>query len=149
MIDEKKIKKMVNSHLQGTDHFLVDLAVKPVNKIFVYIDGDHGVTIDACRELNRFLETNLDREEDDFDLTVSSAGADAPLAVLRQYPQHIGRTLEIKLTDNTSLEGKLIAVNEDVLEILPSVSKKEKQKDPVSLPFVKIKEARVKLSFKK
>ena len=135
MIDEKKIKKMVNSHLEGTDHFLVDLTVKPVNKIFVYIDGDQGVTIDACRELNRFLEANLDREEDDFELTVSSAGADAPLVVLRQYPQHTGRTLEIKLTDNTSLEGKLIAVNEDLLEILPTVSKKEKQKDPVALPF--------------
>lgn len=135
--------------MEGTDHFLVDLRIKPGNKIFVYLDGDHGVTIEVCRELNRYIESQLNRDEEDYDLTVSSAGADAPLTLLRQFPQHIGRTFELNMNDGKSFEGKLLSVKGDAVEIDPLTTKKEPKKEILMLAFDTIKEARVKLSFKK
>jgi ribosome maturation factor RimP len=93
------IKELVDRHLSGTDRFLVDVLIKPGNRIYVFIDGDHGVTIDDCVKISRMLEAELDREREDFELNVSSSGADQPLRMPRQYPKNIGRSLHIKLAE--------------------------------------------------
>ena len=62
MIEKIKILELVNSALEGTDKFLVNLKITPDNRIFVDIDGDNGVMIDDCIELSRAIESQLDRE---------------------------------------------------------------------------------------
>ncbi len=149
MITESQLAGIVAQHLEGTPLFPVEISIRSGNRIFVYIDGDQGVTIEDCKSLNRHIESMLDRETEDYDLTVSTAGADQPLKFPRQYPKHAGRQLEIEKTDGTSVTGKLVSADGDGIVIEPTAkSKKEPQPVPVPLSFPEIREARVKLSFK-
>ena len=152
MITEKQIKKLIGQHLEGGEFFLVDLVVKPGNRVLVFIDGDHRVTIEACRELSRFIEDNLDRETEDFDLTVSSAGADRPLKLPRQYIKNIGNDLEVVTASGEKITGKVLNAGEDGIEIEQVPVKKTAktiEKIVVSLKYDEIKTAKEVISFKK
>ena len=74
MIDKLHVLDIIHSHLQGSDKFLVDLKITSDNRIFVSIDGDEGVLIDDCVALSRAIENSLDRDAEDFELNVASAG---------------------------------------------------------------------------
>jgi ribosome maturation factor RimP len=152
MITEKQLKKLIDEHFREGNLFLVDLVIKPGNQISVFIDGDHRVTIDACRQLSHFLEVNLDRETEDFDLTVSSAGADRPLKLPRQYKKNIGNLLEIITRAGEKITGEVINVNDTGVEIAEHAvikSKKEANKKIVSMKFEEIKSAKEVITFKK
>ena len=144
-----KIAEYVEVFLRGTDKFLVDVLLKPGNRVYVFIDGDHGVTIDDCVRVSRMLENSLDRESEDFELNVSSAGADQPLRMPRQYPKNIGRSLHIKLADEKELKGKLMSTDENGITLLTEGDKKKKIA-PVEthILFQSIVEAKVIISFK-
>ena len=92
-----EIKEIMDTILQGTDLFLVDLSVAADNSIEVEIDAPKGVNVDTCREVSRKLEERLDRETEDFALTVCSAGIGYPFKVPQQYEKNIGNTVEVKL----------------------------------------------------
>ncbi len=96
-------------------YFLVDLRIKPINNIKVFLDGDSGITIEKCVQVNRKLYKKLEEAalfpEGDFSLEVSSAGLDEPLKSLRQYKKNIGRPVEVQLLDGTQKEGVLTGVN--------------------------------------
>jgi ribosome maturation factor RimP len=151
MITEAKIIRLTESHLQGGDFFLVDVVVKPGNRIAVFIDGDHGVTIDVCRELNHFLNESLDRDTEDFDLTVSSAGADRPLKLPRQYKKNTGNSLDVVTKTGEKYSGVVLKADESGIEMEIPPLKKPK-KDPgikiVSLKFSDIKSAKEVITFK-
>ena len=97
MIDKVGILDLVCGFLEGTDKFLVDLHISKDNRINVSIDGDNGINIDDCIELSRYIESHLDREVEDFELNVASAGLDTPLKLLRQYKKNVGRSLRVEL----------------------------------------------------
>jgi ribosome maturation factor RimP len=151
MITEIQIKKLIEEHFTGNDLFLVDMFVKSGNLIHVFIDGDHGVKIEDCRDLSRFLENSLDRETEDFDLTVSSAGADRPLKLPRQYKKNIGKELEVVTDSGEKITGVILNSNETGIELeqLVKKSKKEIEKIIVKLKFDEIKSAKEVISFKK
>lgn len=143
------IASIVNEHLEGTGKFLVDVLVKPANRIFIFIDGDHGVTISDCAELSRYIESKFDRETEDYELNVSSSGADHPIRLPRQYGKNIGRSLQVWLDDDTTVAGQLESVDEDGIVIKTKEDKKKKlPAETLSLPFHKIKESKVIISFK-
>ena len=105
------------------------MKITPDNRIFVDIDGDNGITIDDCIELSRLIENSLDREEEDFELNVSSAGADSPLKMPRQYKRHIGRNLSVDALDGSHVEGTLAEADDDHFTIHIKGTKKEAPKD--------------------
>jgi ribosome maturation factor RimP len=147
MITEQSIRKLAGEHLEGGPVFLVEVVVKPGNHIHVHIDGDQGVTVADCQSLHRYFESRMDRDAEDYDLTVSSAGADHPLVLARQYPRHVGRTLEIRTSDGKIRTGKLKEVTEDsVLLEIPGTKKVLPAQETILLS--NIAEARVLLSFK-
>ena len=74
MIDRNIVSGIVNEWLEDKEYFLVDVSVSPDDKIVVEIDHAEGVWIDDCVELSRFIESKLDREEEDYELEVGSAG---------------------------------------------------------------------------
>ena len=119
MIEKIKILELVNNALEGSGKFLVNLKVTPDNRIYVDIDGDNGVTIDDCIELSRAIEGQLDRDEEDFALDVSSAGADQPLKLTRQYRKNVGRELEVVTVDGERAEGTLEDASDE--GIIPAV----------------------------
>jgi ribosome maturation factor RimP len=151
MITESKLVKMIDAHLAGGAVFLVDIIVKPGNQISVFIDGDHRVNVETCRELSHFMNESLDRDAEDYDLTVSSAGIDRPLKLPRQYKKNIGNSLDVITKTGDKLSGVLLKSDETGIEMeIPPVkkSKKETEVKIVSLKFDDIKSAKEVITFK-
>ena len=87
---EDKVKDLLEKALkERPDLFLIDLSVLDDNQIRVVIDGDNNVLVEDCMFISRAIEHNLDREEEDFSLEVTSAGATSPLQLKRQYKKKI------------------------------------------------------------
>ncbi len=151
MITDTKLIKLIEGYLKKGDTFLVDVVVKPGNQISVFIDGDHGVTIDDCKELSHFLNESLDRDTEDFDLTVSSAGADRPLKLPRQFRKNIGKTLDVVTKTGDKISGIVINATDTGIELElppPKKSKKEQEIKIMSLQLSDIKTAKEVITFK-
>jgi ribosome maturation factor RimP len=149
MIDKAHIHEIATRGLEGTDKYVVNVQVKSGNFITIVIDGDTPVLIDDCIRLHKMVESSLDRDAEDFDLRVTSFGADKPLKLIRQYKKNIGRQLEVTDNENHKVTGKLIEVsdNEVLLEVKP-VKKKQESAQSLAVAIENIAEAKVVLSFK-
>lgn len=154
MIDRNKVASIVEEYLIDTDMFLVEVNVSRSNKVVVAIDGDQGVKIADCALLSRHITSFFDRDQEDFELEVSSVGVGSHLVLPRQYRNNIGRDIAITRNEDTRLRGKLLEVTADgiiVERVMPKVSKKkqELQEDPkVFVPFEQITLAKIQPSFK-
>lgn len=154
-MDKSKIIDLVDQALKENPAlFLIDLKFLPDNKIYVEVDGDNGIALTECIRVSRAVEHNLDREEEDFSLEVTSPDIANPLKVKRQYLKNINRILQVKLTNNSNVEGKLINVNEEdialewkVREPKPIGKGKITVVKKAIIPFVDILEAKVKVIF--
>ena len=146
MIEKIKILELVNQALEGSDKFLVNLKITPDNRIYVDIDGDNGVTIDDCIELSRAIESQLDRDVEDFALDVSSAGADQPLKLTRQLVKNIGREVEVVTFDGEKTVGELTAADEENVTLRTAGSKKQPPKE-VALKRRDVKTIKVVIKF--
>ena len=154
MISKNTIQKLADEHLMGSDKFITKITVSEANRIEILVDGDNGIGIQDCVNLSRYIEKSLDREVEDFALDVSSPGATAPLVLPRQYKKHLGRTLEVKLTNEEKVEGELVSLNEKgfVLEFTSRENKAlGKGKVTVTkqqmVTFAEIIESKIKLKF--
>lgn len=112
MIDVTRVREIAETQMEGTDLFVVEVRVSPANEIVVTVDSDTQVGIDRCVELSRSIEGALDREQEDFELTVMSAGIGQPLKMLRQYRKLIGRPVEVILKDGGKIVGNLTDASE-------------------------------------
>lgn len=155
MIDTKKITAIAERMLADTDLFVVDCSCSPGNEVELTIDSDTSVGIDACASLSRAIEAELDREEEDFSLTVMSAGIGSELRSLRQYRKLVGRSVEVLLANGVKILAKLDAVDEQGItlsyeEKQTVEGKKRKQLVTVSrtYPFAEIKYTKEWLDFK-
>ena len=155
MIDTKKIIEAAERNLQGTDMFVVGCTCTPGNDIELLIDSDTSVAIDACVRLSRSIEEELDRDEEDFSLTVASAGIGSELKSLRQYRKLVGNTVEVLLTSGIKVLAKLDAADDQGItlsyeEKQAVEGKKRKQLVTVTrrYGFGEIKSAREWLDFK-
>jgi ribosome maturation factor RimP len=113
MIKKQTIIDLIESHFEGTDKFIVDIKVLAGNKIEVYIDAPNHIVIADCVTLSRFIEENLDREKEDYELQVSSPGATESFKVLPQYKKYIGTKVSVKTTEGVKHEGILMSANEN------------------------------------
>ena len=113
MIEKSAIKNLVEERLNGTDYYLVDISVSKDNAISIEIDNDNGVNIDDCVALSRYVEENLDREKEDFELEVGSSGITSPFKILRQYLKNIGKEVEMLLKGGIKLVGILKNADEN------------------------------------
>lgn len=107
MIDKQNVSSLVERWLEGKDYFLTDLTVSEDDRIVVEIDHKDGVWIDDCVDLSRYIESNLDRDVEDYELEVGSAGIGKPFKVLQQYVNNVGNEVEVLLRDGTKLKGVL------------------------------------------
>lgn len=118
MVDKKLIANLVEKALEeNTELFLLDLHISNDNKIHVLVDGDKGVPLKECIRISRAVEHNLDREEQDFSLEVSSPNISDPIKVKRQYKKNLHRQLHIILTDNSEIKGELIEVTDETIKL--------------------------------
>ena len=155
MIDKNVVARIVNEWLEDKDYFLVDLTISPDDKILVEIDHADGVWIDDCVELSRYIESKLDRDEEDYELEVGSAGIGQPFKVLRQYQVHVGNDVEVMDNNGKKWVGTLADANEDNFTITREVKVRlEGAKRPklveqnVTFAYDEIKYTKYLISFK-
>ncbi len=123
MIDKAKIVEIAEQKLQGTDMFVVECTTSYANDLELIIDSDTSIKIENCIALSRAIEAEFDREEEDFALTVASAGIGSELKLLRQYQKVLGKSVEVLLRDGTKIIAKLDAIENEAL----TLSYEEKQ----------------------
>ena len=154
MIDKKELEDFVEEQLKDTEYFLTDLKVSPSNEITVEIDSMTPGDIEECVRLTRAIEEAFDRDVEDYELEVGTAGLTSPLKVKRQYDKYVGQDLEVLTTDGRKLHGMLRSTDDNgIVLITEQKVKKEGQKKPViekvetELPFSIIKRAVYDLKF--
>jgi len=153
-MDHKKIKDLVDEALALNESlFLIDLTISENNKIQVTVDGDNGVPLSECIRISRNVEHNLDREEEDFSLEVTTPDISHPLKEKRQYVKNINRILKVK-TAEEELEGTLVEADDEKIvlnwkarEPKPIGKGKVTVKKSATLFYTEIKEAKVKIVF--
>tara|TARA_R110002050_G_scaffold149463_1_gene276051 strand:+ start:94351 stop:94824 length:474 start_codon:yes stop_codon:yes gene_type:complete len=156
MIKESTVRTLIDETTEGTDIFLVDLKISSGNKISVLIDAIGGLPITDCMKVSRGVEQNLDREDEDFSIDVSSPGLDKPFKVFRQYEKNIDRSIRVVLEDEGVLDAKIVAVNEEELKISMTIEQiitngdlleGMKKGDDLVLAQSDVKEAKINISF--
>ncbi|MEE1118750.1 MAG: ribosome assembly cofactor RimP [Bacteroidales bacterium] len=149
MKDKLFIEEKTKEILGDGELFLVDVKVSKNNVIQVFIDGDNGVKIQDCIDLSRKLEECLDRESEDFELSVLSFGVEEPLKLQRQYTKNIGRSLQVE-NEEGSFTGVLVSADEQCFSIeLKKKNKKDEENYNIkTYNYKEIKSAKVVISFK-
>ena len=128
MIDKNKVREIVEEWLEGKEYFLVDVEVTPDDRIVVEIDQHDGVWIEDCVALSRFIEERLNRDEEDYELEVGSAGLGQPFKVTQQYINCIDKTVEVLDADGMKYKGTLLKVEEPNFTILTQEKQKQEGK---------------------
>jgi ribosome maturation factor RimP len=155
MIEKETVIRLVEEKLTGSVNYLTDVVVKPGNLIVVEIDNDDGVSIDDCAELSRYIEERLDREADDYELEVGSAGITSPFKVLRQYLKNVGNEVELGLKSGVKQTGILKSADENGIvltvekQVKPEGAKrKQTVEEDLSYLFNEIKYTKYVIRFK-
>lgn len=132
MISKEKVREIVEGWLADKEYFLVDVAVSADNCVSVEIDHADGVWIEDCVKLSRHIEANLNRDEEDYELEVGSAGIGQPFKVLQQYVNHIGKEVEVLARDGKKYRGVLTRAEDADFAVVVKVKEKpEGTKRPV------------------
>ena len=154
MIEKAQVVKLVEDKLDES-MFLVEITISKINVIHVFVDSFNGLTIDKCTEISRYLELNLDRDNEDFELQVSSPGLTESFKVKQQYYKYKGREIEIVSADDLYLKGLLKDVNDEGVvleittkEIVEGQKKKQKVVKEHNFKYNKIKSAKAVITFK-
>lgn len=154
MIDKKELENFLEEQLKDSEYFLTDVRITPTNEITVEIDSLTPGNIEECIKLTRAIEEKFDRNVEDYELEVGTAGLTSPLKVRRQYDKFIGRDLEVLTKDGRKLHGMLRSVTDEGITLsIQQKIKKEGVKKPVvetvetDLPFSLIKKAVYDLKF--
>lgn len=116
-MDSSKVKQLIDEAIaENPSLFLIDWKITPDDKIIILADGDEGLSVEEIVRISRHVEHNLDREECDFALEVSSPGVGSNLTMPRQFAKNIGRTLEATLEDKV-MEGEIVEADEEGVTI--------------------------------
>lgn len=110
------VKSIIDQAMEGHPSlFVVDWNLSADNDIKVCVDGDQGVDIESVIAISRAIEhhPDMDRDREDFSISVSSPGADAPLKQPRQYAKHVGRVLKVATNAGEEFTGTLTDAGND------------------------------------
>lgn len=112
-MDKTLVSEIAEAYLKDSSNYLVDVSVGTDNAVTVEIDNDNGVNIDDCVALSRHIESQFDRDLEDFELTVTSAGLTSPFKTLRQYKKYEGKEIEVLSKNGQKLSGVLKSSNDE------------------------------------
>jgi ribosome maturation factor RimP len=154
MIEKVKIENLVKEYIGGTELFLVAVRISSTGRITILVDRKEGITIDECAKLSRFIDNNLDRNVEDYELQVSSPGMDMPFLVKEQYYKNEGKQIEVIDFSGIRLTGILKNVTEGGFELETVVKTKNHgksksiEKKDISFNYEEVKSAREIVLFK-
>tara|TARA_B110000305_G_scaffold221100_1_gene263488 strand:- start:350 stop:823 length:474 start_codon:yes stop_codon:yes gene_type:complete len=129
MIAKKEIIRLAQERINELDNgnYLVDVNISSKNAINVRMDNlQGGVSVKDCVSVSRNIEHNLDREQEDFELQVSSPGIDQPFMVYQQYTKNVGRKVTVTTNSEEVITGELIKANNEEISIKEIKTEKNK-----------------------
>ena len=154
MITKVRIQQLVDEFLaENEEMFLVSLKIGGGNQIEVLIDSFQGIKMKDCVKLSRYIEGNLDREQEDFALQIASAGLSEPFKVFKQYEKNLGQMIDVKLKDGEQILGTLLSAEEEGGIVLETKQRKKigKKKQTVvkqhKFVFEQINQTKIVISF--
>ena len=158
MIKKETIIKLAEERIKELDKgiYIVALNIGSGNQISLELDREEGsISIEDCMSVSRNIEHNLDREEEDFSLEVSSAGIDQPFRALKQYKKNIGKDVKVQTVEHSKkIEGVLTFADEEKIKIetkekkrLEGRKKKVWVTEELEFKHNEIKETKLILSF--
>lgn len=155
MIEKNEIRTLAEEFLLNSpDYYVVDVVVAAGNSITVEIDNDNGVNIDDCVELSRYIESTLDRDTEDFELTVTSVGLTSPFKTHRQYKKYEGKEVEVLTKKGEKLKGTLKSSTDNnfIIEVSKMVKpegakRKTEVKEEITLNYEDVKYTKYQLRF--
>ena len=155
MIDKQLLKETVEQAIENTDIFLVGITVGTDNRIVVEIDSMDGLDIDTCARITREIENRFNRDEEDYELEVGSAGLTSPFKVKQQYVKNIGNEVEVLSRDGRKLHGVLTDVTDDNFTVtvaskekLPGKKRPEIVERPETFAYGDVKSVKYLIQFK-
>ena len=132
MIRKEQIIELSEAFLKDSENYLIDVNVRSGNRISIYIENDEHVSIKDCILLSKHIESQLDREKQDFELEVSSPGIESPFRNERQYLKYIGKEIEILMLNGEKFLGELLGIDSMNIHFLPSKKKQGKKSDQLT-----------------
>jgi len=154
MIEKEYIKNLVSNYLEQNSLFLVDVENDKENNIEVTIESnDSTVVLEDCVNVSHIIDKGLDREKEDYSLTVTSAGLDRPFKVLRQYQKYSGKDVDIVMKNGEKLSAVIISAEEAGIEValtklvkLEGKKRKEKQELREFIKYSEMKSVKPKIT---
>jgi ribosome maturation factor RimP len=151
MISKERVEELALEKIVELDYFLVDVKVSSTNEITVLFDNVEGVGIKECLFVSRHIEGNIDRDIEDYQLTVCSPGIEKGFVVKEQYLKNIGRGVKVKTDEGDVIKGELKSYSDE--NIVVETSKKQKKKkelliEQIAIPTDKIIETKLIIKFK-
>ncbi len=145
----------MDGFVEGTDLFLVEVKATPGNEVEVVVDSDTSVTIDQCAALSRAIEAAFDRNVEDFELSVLSAGIGQPLKLERQYRKAVGKPVEVVMKDGMkyagvleSADGRAITLVWEERQLVEGKKRRQRVEVRKEFPLDAVKSTRQQLFFK-
>ncbi|MBQ9253172.1 MAG: hypothetical protein IJ180_00165 [Bacteroidales bacterium] len=145
MLDKEKIRQITETCIEENnmhDKFVTEVKVSKNNVVTVVLDGDSGVKIEDCIFVSKYIESKMDRDKEDFELTVTSFGLDEYFVLPRQFKKNISQTIELINNDEERFEGVLEQATEEGVKLVT-----KKDKEGMNFPYTDIKKARVIIKF--
>lgn len=151
MISKERVEKLALEKIIELNYFLVDIKINSNNEITVYFDNEEGVLIPDILKVSRHIEGNLDRDIEDYQLTVCSPGIEKRFVVKEQYLKNIGRGVKVKTDEGDIIKGELKSYSDK--NIVVETSKKQKKKkelliEQITIPTDTIIETKLIIKFK-
>ncbi len=155
MIDKQLLTQTIEQAIEGTSIFIVDIKINPGNAIVVEIDSTDNIDLDTCASITRKIEAVFDRDTEDYELEVGSAGLTSPFKVKGQYLKNIGNEVEALTCDGRKMQGVLTAVDNETftIEVAKKVKEPEAKRptivmEPVTLRIDSTKSVKYLINFK-
>lgn len=117
MISKETISQIIDEKIASDGVFVVELTVGADNRITLVVDKKEGVDIEYCVELSRLVESKLDRDVEDYELEVSSAGIGCELKVLGQFEKNLGNMVEVTYGNGSHKKGVLVSADAEAFEV--------------------------------
>jgi ribosome maturation factor RimP len=144
--DQTHLWELFEPVVKGMGYDLIEIEHFPNPKhgvLRLYIDKEGGVNVDDCSTVSRQVSALIDVEDPvsgQFNLEISSPGADRPLRRLVDFQRFIGSLVKLKtvmpLEGQRNFKGRLLEASEETVVI-------ETDDEEISLPMSTIDKARI------
>ena len=145
-MEKNAIITAITPAVEALGAFIVDVTVSAENDIEIILEKDAGsIGWDECSAIDKAMHELFPQDEEDYALTVSSAGLDRPLKTLRQLLKAVGSQVDVHFRGGRRLIAQLTAADEEsvtlsftALEAVEGSKKKQKVEHNDRFPLAEI-----------